>query len=139
MIRPPPISKRPDTLFPTRLSSDLCPVQLRVVQALAYLAGVRHPALAARQQHQPIMEQVVAAEELAPHADRPGGRRRVERQRLLDLADQVERLAALAVELVDEGHDRHVISDEHTSALQALMHASYALFFLKNKNTTVYM
>jgi hypothetical protein len=29
-------------------------------------------------------------------------------QRLLDLVQQAERVAALAVELVDEGDDRHV-------------------------------
>jgi hypothetical protein len=44
-------------------------------------------------------EETIGAEKVAPHGDRPGGRRHVERQRLLDLVQQVERIAALAVEL----------------------------------------
>ena len=44
----------------------------------------------------------------AAAADRPGQRRGVERQRLLDLVEQVERIARLAVHLVDEGDDRDV-------------------------------
>jgi hypothetical protein len=59
-------------------------------------------------QEERIGEEVVGAEKVPPHADRPGGRGHVERQRLLDLVQQVERVAALAVELVDEGQDRHV-------------------------------
>ena len=42
---------------------------------------------------------------------RPTGQvsgRGIERERLLDLVEQVERIAALAVELVDEGDDRDV-------------------------------
>ena len=41
-------------------------------------------------------------------ADRPGDRRRVERQGLFDLVQQFERIAALAVELIDEGDDGDV-------------------------------
>ena len=41
-------------------------------------------------------------------ADRPGDRRRLERQGLFDLVQQFERIAALAVELIDEGDDRDV-------------------------------
>ena len=51
---------------------------------------------------------VVGAEEIAAAADRPGHRRGVERQRLFDLVEQLERVAALAVHLVDEGDDRNV-------------------------------
>ena len=48
------------------------------------------------------------ADEIASAPGRPGDRRGVERQRLLDLVDEVERVAALAVHLVDEGNDRDV-------------------------------
>ena len=48
------------------------------------------------------------ADEVAAAADRPVHRRGVERQRLLDLVEQIERVAALAVHLVDEGQDRDV-------------------------------
>ena len=51
---------------------------------------------------------VVGAAEIASPADRPDHRRGVERQRLLDLVEQLERLAALAVHLVDERDDRNV-------------------------------
>ena len=51
---------------------------------------------------------VVRAGERAPASDRPVERRGVERQRLLDLVEQVERIARLAVHLVDEGDDRDV-------------------------------
>ena len=51
---------------------------------------------------------VVGAGERAAAADRPGERRGVERQRLLDLVEEVERIARLAVHLVDEGDDRDV-------------------------------
>src|SRR5690349_20050192 len=46
------------------------------------------------------------AGEIAPAPDRPGDRRTVERERLLDLVEQVEWVAALPVHLADEGHDR---------------------------------
>src|SRR5205814_4305964 len=48
------------------------------------------------------------AEKIASHADRPARRRRIERQILLDLVDQVERVAALTVELVDKGDNRYI-------------------------------
>ena len=52
--------------------------------------------------------QVIGAGEVAALPDRPGHRRGVERQRLLDLVEDLERVAALAVHLVDEGDDRNV-------------------------------
>ena len=51
---------------------------------------------------------IVGADEVAALPDRPGHRRGIERQRLLDLVEQIERIAALAVHLVDEGDDRNV-------------------------------
>ncbi len=52
--------------------------------------------------------QIVDAGEGAPHAERPVQRRGVERQPLLDLLEQLERMPPLAVHLVDEGDDRDV-------------------------------
>src|SRR5205807_6891212 len=63
---------------------------------------------AALEQQEGIGERVVGAEKVAPHADRPSRRGHVERQRLLDLVQGIERIAALAVELVDKGDDRHI-------------------------------
>ena len=51
---------------------------------------------------------VDCADEIAPASDWPCDRRGVERQRLLDLVDEIERVAALAIHLVDERNDRNV-------------------------------
>jgi hypothetical protein len=45
----------------------------------------------------------------------------VERQRLLDLVHQIERVAALAVELVDKGDDRHVVQPADLEELAGLL------------------
>ena len=66
------------------------------------------------------MAQVVAAEEVLAHADRPGRRRDVELQALLDLVQQVERVAPLAVHLVDEGDDRDVAQPADLEQLAGL-------------------
>ena len=55
-----------------------------------------------------VLQQVVDAAEIAPHADGPGDRCAADTEHLLDLVQQRQRLAALAIELVDEGHDRRV-------------------------------
>ncbi len=55
-----------------------------------------------------VLLQIVDAGEAVAHAERPGERRGVERQPLLDLLEQVEGMAPLAVELVDEGDDGDV-------------------------------
>ena len=52
--------------------------------------------------------QVVGAGESGGAADRPAYRRGVERQRVGDLVQQLERVAQFAVHLVDEGDDRDV-------------------------------
>ena len=60
---------------------------------------------------------VDGADEIAATADRPGDRRGVERQRLFDLVDQIERVAALAIHLVDERDDRDVAQPAHFEQL----------------------
>ena len=51
---------------------------------------------------------VIGACKRSAAADRPGEGRALERQRLLDLVDEIEGIAGLAVHLVDEGDDRNV-------------------------------
>ena len=68
-------------------------------------AGLR--AAVFQQPHAPA-EKIVGAEEITATTDRPGHRRGVERERFFDLVQQFERIAALAIHLVDEGDDRNV-------------------------------
>src|SRR5947209_333518 len=83
-------------------------IELGIVEPLAHLALGDHLVAPLVEQDQPVVGQVVAAAEVVAHADGPGRRGDVELKVLLDLAHQVERVAPLAVELVDEGDDRHV-------------------------------
>ena len=52
-----------------------------------------------------IFEQMISAPQIASHADGPGDRRNAHAQHFLDLIDELDGRAALAVELVDESHD----------------------------------
>ena len=76
----------------------------------AGLAGPfdRHRRLVGIEPAHEVAGEIVGAGKAAPAPDRPGHRRRVEGERLLDLVEEVERVAALAVHLVDEGDDRDV-------------------------------
>ena len=81
-------------------------VEPRIVEALDLL-GVAADALAARREaQQAVVAKVEHAAECLAHADRPADRRAVDREDGLDLLEQRERLAHLAVELVDERDDR---------------------------------
>src|SRR6476661_10967265 len=74
----------------------------------AHLAqGAGPPGVALQQTHAAAFDRD-GADEIAAAADRPVHRRGVEGERLLDLVEQIERIAALAVELVDESDDRNV-------------------------------
>ena len=55
-----------------------------------------------------VLAQIIGARERFAAPDRPVHRRDIERERLLDLVEEVERVAALPVHLVDEGDDRNV-------------------------------
>jgi hypothetical protein len=49
----------------------------------------------------------MGAEKIASDAERPRGRGHIE-QAMLDLVQQVERVAGLTIELVEKSDDRHV-------------------------------
>ncbi len=72
---------------------------------------------AAFEQTDAAIDDVVGAEKIAAAADRPGHRRGIERQRLFDLVQEIEGIAALAVHLVDEGDDRDVAQPAHLEQL----------------------
>src|ERR1051326_2369929 len=67
---------------------------------------------------EPIGQQIEAAAIIGCSTQGPEHRRRIERQRLLDLIDQLERVATLAVELVDEGDDGHIAQPADFEELQ---------------------
>ena len=97
------------------------PRQFRIVEAAAP-DRLDDPVVdAALEQQQRIGEEVIGAEKVAPHADRPGGRGHIEREALLDLVQEVERVAGLAVELVDKSDDRHVAQPAHLEELAGLL------------------
>jgi hypothetical protein len=90
-----------------------------VVEALDQLASP--PALLARREaHQLVVQQVDRRRGRLAHAERPGDRRAVDLQHRLDLLEQLERLAHLAVELVDEGDDRRVAQAADLEQLDGL-------------------
>ncbi len=66
-----------------------------------------------------VVEVIDAAKALA-HADRPGHRRALDAEHRLDFVEQVDRLLALAVELVDEGQDRRVAQAADVQQLDGL-------------------
>ncbi len=75
-----------------------------------------------------VLQQVIDALERAAHADRPGHRRTLDAEDGLDLVEQLDRLLAVAVELVDERHDRRVAQPAHFHQLdRALLDALAAV------------
>src|SRR5690606_14764325 len=65
-----------------------------------------------------VVLEVIGAREVLAESDRPINRRGIERQLLLDLVQDLERIAALAVELVDEGDDRDIAQAADFEQLQ---------------------
>ena len=60
-----------------------------------------------------ILEQVIDALQLASHADGPGDRGGCDLEHPLDLVQQLDRRAPVAIELIDEGHNRRVAHAAH--------------------------
>jgi hypothetical protein len=82
-------------------------VEDRIVEAIEPLRFAT-PLLPGGKVQQAVIEQVIDAAKGLAHADRPGDRRALDAQHRFDLLEQVEGLAHLTVELVDEGDDRRV-------------------------------
>ena len=96
-------------------------LRLRRVETLDHAIVADAAALASLVDVDAVLEQVVDALQLAPHADRPGHGRRVDAQHRLDLIEQLDRRAAIAIELVDEGHDRRVAQPAHLHQLHGAL------------------
>src|SRR3546814_12334314 len=91
-------------------SSDVCSSDLEVATLLVqvHLAG----------------NQVHHALQALAHAYRPGHRRALAAEHAFDFIQEVDRVAASAVELVDAGHVRRVALDAHIHPpCLALLHA----------------
>src|SRR3546814_9925202 len=112
MLRLPPRSTRPDTLFPYTTLFRSLGRTTSLAQATLLLTS-------------PGVPDIYQGTELWDHSlVDPDNRRPVDhdqRSRLLD-------------ELVDAGPADALRSEEHTSELQSLMRISYAVFCLKKKN-----
>ena len=79
-------------------------------------AAARHALVEARL----LRDQVEHAAEAVAAADRPVHRRRLDAEHVLDLVEQLERIAARQVELVDEGEDRQPAQPAHLEQLARL-------------------
>src|SRR3546814_5722791 len=113
MMRRTPSSTRSDTLFRTRLASDL-------------LARYRHEGGGRRRAQLALGELAVVTESFVRQA------RRARQQRRLRPSDAGDGKSVEVGDVV-----RHVLrwrSEEHTSELQSLMRISYAVFCLKKKS-----
>ena len=64
-----------------------------------------------------VFDEVIDAGEIAAHADGPGHRRGADLEHALDFIEQLDGRPALAIELVDEGHDRRVAHAAHLHQL----------------------
>jgi len=94
--------------------------QFRIIQTGKLL---RHPVIllaVAGRLVQLVALQVIDALELTAHAGRPAHRTDVQSQLVGDLVEQVERIAAFTVDLVDEGDDRHIAHPADLEQLQSL-------------------
>src|SRR3546814_5677014 len=132
MIRRPPRSTRTDTRFP---------------YTTLFRSARRDPRLARGARPSP-RNCLVARDEMAlAQAARPPARN----IRLCDLAQNASALASCTLRVggrrqLREGarrvaqsyHPRWARSEEHTSELQSLMRISYAVFCLKEQNTSAY-
>jgi hypothetical protein len=63
---------------------------------------------------------VVNAEKVGAHADGPGLRRHIKSERFLHFVEDLQRVAAFAVDLVDKGDDRDVAQPTNFKQLASL-------------------
>ena len=94
------------TEFGSHVADNL--VQPGVVQALDHLAGADLVGIRRREQMHRIVLQMEDPLQVLAHADGPGDGCAADLEDVLDLVHQLDGIAPLAVELVDEGHDRGV-------------------------------
>jgi hypothetical protein len=94
-------------------------VEDRIVEAVKPL-GFATSLLPGSEMQQAVIQQVIDATKGLAHADRPGDRSALDAQHRFDLLKQVERLADLTVELVDEGDDRRVAHPADVEQLDGL-------------------
>src|SRR3546814_9372140 len=120
MFRRPPRARRPDTLFPTRRSSDL-PQQVRQLAETYY--GVIPP------KDIPERRRVEEPPQNAPREVR------LTSPRVGQPQVSISYLAPSYRQATDNEAYALQRSEEHTSELQSLMRSSYAVFCLKKKNT----
>ena len=69
----------------------------------------------------PVLEQMVDAEQIAAHADGPGDRRALDLEHAFDLIEQLDRRPAVPIQLVDEGHDGRVAQPAHLHELDGAL------------------
>src|SRR5690606_18849103 len=81
-------------------------IQARVVQALDHFAGLHPLTGGGTEQMDIVVVKMKDALEALAHTDRPSYWRTADFEHILDLIEQLHRLPAFAIELVDEGHDR---------------------------------
>ena len=82
--------------------------QRRIVDALVLDRLADALAIGSVEDQHAVVGEIVGALEILAGAGRPAHRRHVEREGRGDLVEQLDRVLALAIHLVDEGHDRHV-------------------------------
>lgn len=76
--------------------------KLRIIETVDRNGSGHLVAVGAVHDLQPVMQEVIGADELAPHADGPAGRADVDGEVFLDLVDDLERIPAFAVHLVEK-------------------------------------
>ncbi len=89
----------------SRASSLAMPAMVSCVPTRPFSTGNVHVDL--------VFDQVIDAEQIAAHADRPGDRRALNLQHAFDLVQQFDRRPAVAIQFVDESHDGRVAQAAH--------------------------
>src|SRR6516225_3408216 len=87
--------------------------ELRRTDALHTAHIGQSAAVAVLIEERAILAEMVDAAELATHSDGPGHRRTLDVEHALDVVEQLDRRAAVAVELVHEADDRRRAQPAH--------------------------
>lgn len=95
-------------------------IQHGITQAVAHYGLPVDSAAPVLRGQEAVLPQIEAAVEVDTHADRPGDWARIEGQSAFNLIEELEWIAALAVNLVDEGDDWDVAQPAHLEKLARL-------------------